>query len=69
MEEAIQPRPGRPKLRATVQEVMRYAGPRMLSRHPVLSLQHMLDQMRFWRSFRALPTARRSGKSNPPPDG
>jgi len=27
-------------------EVMRYAGPRMMPRHPVLSLLHMLDKMR-----------------------
>jgi predicted amidophosphoribosyltransferase len=33
-------------MRLRVQEVMRYAGPRMLWRHPLLSLFHLLDKMR-----------------------
>jgi hypothetical protein len=33
-------------MRAQVQEVMRYAGPRMLLRHPMLSLYHLLDKFR-----------------------
>ncbi|MCG7955581.1 MAG: nitrous oxide-stimulated promoter family protein, partial [Candidatus Thiodiazotropha endolucinida] len=28
------------------QDVMRYAGPRMLLRHPLLSLYHLLDKFR-----------------------
>lgn len=33
-------------MRPRVTEVMRYAGPRMTFRHPVLSLFHMLDKAR-----------------------
>jgi hypothetical protein len=35
-------RPGR---RQEMKEVMRYAGPRMLLRHPVLALRHRMDGM------------------------
>lgn len=31
-----------PAMRARVREVMRYAGPRMAYRHPVLALRHLL---------------------------
>jgi superfamily II helicase len=31
------------KMRLKVKEVMRYAGPRMLLRHPVLTIMHMVD--------------------------
>ena len=34
------------KTRERVKVVMRYAGPRMLLRHPVLSLYHLLDKRR-----------------------
>lgn len=33
----------RPDMRERVRAVMRYSGPRMLSRHPLLALRHMLD--------------------------
>jgi hypothetical protein len=33
-------------MRIKVQDVMRYAGPRMVFRHPLLSLYHLLDKMR-----------------------
>ncbi len=33
-------------MRLRVQDVMRYSGPRMLLRHPLLSLWHMLDKLR-----------------------
>lgn len=33
-------------MRERVKEVMRYAGPRMLLRHPWLSLLHMTDKLR-----------------------
>lgn len=36
----------RPELREQVREVMRFAGPRMLKRHPVLALRHLLDERR-----------------------
>lgn len=35
-----------PCMRDRVKAVMRYAGPRMLARHPVLSLFHVLDKWR-----------------------
>jgi hypothetical protein len=36
----------KPELRQRVRAVMRYAGPRMLYRHPLLTLQHMFDGLR-----------------------
>jgi len=33
----------KPAMRAQVKTVMRYAGPRMLLRHPLLAIRHMLD--------------------------
>ena len=33
----------KPQLRDRIREVMRYAGPRMLWRHPVLAIRHLLD--------------------------
>ena len=35
-----------PAMRQRVREVMRFAGPRMLTRHPVLVLWHWLDSRR-----------------------
>lgn len=35
-----------PAMRERVREVMRYAGPRMLLRHPALTLRHLLDGRR-----------------------
>jgi len=32
--------------RERIREVMRYAGPRMLSRHPVMAIQHLWDGLR-----------------------
>lgn len=36
----------KPELREQIRLVMRYAGPRMLLRHPILALHHMLDSRR-----------------------
>jgi hypothetical protein len=36
----------RPRERELVREIMRYAGPRMLWRHPVLALLHLFDGRR-----------------------
>ena len=36
----------RPEMREKVRRVMRYAGPRMLLRHPVLALFHLVDGLR-----------------------
>ena len=33
-------------MRARIKEVMRYAGPRMLYRHPILALWHQWDEFR-----------------------
>jgi len=33
----------KPEMRARIREVMRYAGPRMLIRHPRLAILHLLD--------------------------
>lgn len=49
--------------RERVRAVMRYAGPRMLLRHPVLSLFHLLDRRRSAASA-VLPKARR--RTHPP---
>lgn len=32
-----------PGMREKIRDVMRYAGPRMLRRHPVLAILHMID--------------------------
>lgn len=33
----------RPEMREKIKEVMRYSGPRMIYRHPVLALRHVMD--------------------------
>ena len=33
----------KPEMRQRVQEIMRYAGPRMIFRHPYLAIRHLLD--------------------------
>ncbi len=35
-----------PRMRETVKDVMRYAGPRMMKRHPILAVRHLLDGRR-----------------------
>ena len=46
-----------PRMRDTVREVMRYAGPRMLKRHPVLAITHFMDGRR--------PVPERPGRHQP----
>ena len=36
----------RAEARAAIQEIMRYSGPRMLWRHPLLAIRHMRDSLR-----------------------
>lgn len=36
----------KPQMREQIRVVMRYTGPRMLYRHPIMTLQHMIDGMR-----------------------
>lgn len=50
-----------PDRREQVREVMRYAGPRMIWRHPYLAIMHMLDGRK---KKAELPT-RRSGRIAP----
>ena len=33
----------KPEMRERVRQVMRYAGPRMLTRHPILAILHIMD--------------------------
>ena len=40
----------KPEMRRQIRMVMRYSGPRMLFRHPVLSLQHLIGTIRSKRS-------------------
>ena len=47
----------KPACRAQVQEVMRYAGPRLLLRRPVLTIRHLLDE----RKAAPEPPRRRKG--------
>jgi hypothetical protein len=35
-----------PKLREQLKAIMRYAGPRMIWRHPILAIRHSLDAYR-----------------------
>jgi hypothetical protein len=35
-----------PRMRDEIKQVMRYAGPRMLLRHPVLTIRHFIDARR-----------------------
>ena len=44
----------KPARRDKVKEIMRYAGPRMLLRHPVLAITHKLDGLRKARHPREL---------------
>ena len=46
-----------PAMRARIQEVMRYAGPRMITRHPVMAVRHIVDGLR----YRPKPLKRASG--------
>jgi len=46
----------RPAMREKVKEVMRYSGPRMVSRHPVLAFFHFLY------GFRRAPSGPKQGK-------
>lgn len=36
----------KPEFRERITEVMRFAGPRMASHHPILALHHLLDEQR-----------------------
>ena len=36
----------KPAMRTRIREVMQYAGPRMITRHPVLAAKHVLERIR-----------------------
>jgi hypothetical protein len=36
----------KPEMRKKITQVMRYAGPRMLKRHPILAARHIIAQLR-----------------------
>ncbi len=36
----------KPDMKAQIKKVMRYSGPRMLRRHPLLALMHQFDSLR-----------------------
>lgn len=36
----------RPAMREMIRGVMRFSGPRMLGRHPLLAIRHLLDERR-----------------------
>lgn len=50
----------RPAMRTAVRRVMRYAGPRMLWRHPILALFHWLDGRRPAPAIKRQPAAPQS---------
>jgi hypothetical protein len=56
----------KPDMRAAIRAVMRYAGPRMLWRHPWLALRHMAHQ---WWGGRSHAHLRRSSRSASGPSG
>ncbi len=47
----------KPEMRERIRSVMRYAGPRMLYRHPVLAVLHLLVDGRRKQPLRPLPKA------------
>ncbi len=60
-----------PKQREATREVMRYAGPRMLMRHPVLAIAHLVDGRRPAppkpRGKAAAPDQAQTPAADPPP--
>jgi hypothetical protein len=60
----------RPDPRQRMREVMRFAGPRMLTRHPYLAVRHMVDGRRPAPPLPRRPGTRahETGTSDVPPD-
>jgi hypothetical protein len=60
----------KPARREEARKIMRYAGPRMLFRHPILAIAHKLDGFRKARHPRELTREQRfrSHSENSPPD-
>lgn len=57
-----------PKQREQTREVMRYAGPRMLLRHPILAITHVIDGKRPAPPKPRGAAAAMAGTNAPPPD-
>ncbi|OGN87747.1 MAG: hypothetical protein A2Z74_01510 [Chloroflexi bacterium RBG_13_46_9] len=36
----------KPEMREKIREIMRYSGPRMMYRHPIMAISHLVDRMR-----------------------
>jgi len=36
----------KPAMRENIRAVMRYSGPRMISHHPLMAIQHLIDKRR-----------------------
>lgn len=49
----------KPGMREQVRQVMRYAGPRMMLRHPVLAASHMWDEVTHRRTAKPVKAAKR----------
>lgn len=47
----------KPAMRDQVREVMRYAGPKMLLRHPLLAINHLVQKQKASPSHRPLPSS------------
>lgn len=54
----------KPAQRAKAKEIMRYAGPRMLLRHPLLTITHQLDGLRKARHPKELTREERKQSRN-----
>jgi hypothetical protein len=59
----------KPQMRERIRQVMRYAGPRMLLRHPILAIRHKLDDRRPPVEAGALPGRRKPVDQRPRPAG
>ncbi|HEV8267160.1 MAG TPA: nitrous oxide-stimulated promoter family protein [Thermoanaerobaculia bacterium] len=56
------------RMRAAVRDVMRFSGPRMLVRHPLLAIRHLLDERRpLSAKAEAIRARRRAANPSPAP--
>jgi hypothetical protein len=55
----------KPHYKARAKQIMRYAGPRMLLRHPIMTIAHYLDGRRRTRHPRELTREERLGRRIP----
>lgn len=53
----------RPEMRESVRQVMRWAGPRMLARHPILTILHLWDERRPLSAKAEAIRARKAGEA------